>query len=264
MNRKCRVTFLFAVLLVALVTGHAFAALPFLTEDAETLGKGTSQVELWYEGFSDRGTVAGSEVKSVSNLPGATFGHGIAERLDLTLGFLRLWGEDTVDGVRASDAGSAAFTLSAKWNVFEKREFYVAVKPLAGYSYRIGGAADDHATSFGGWLIATREHEGLAVSLNAGYLFNDYGSAAERDSSRKSIWSLSALVTYEILDGLILGLDLVTYTHPDKAQSGVPAFANAGAIFSPAKKIDLSLGFKIGLTEPAPDFAGIAGVTFRF
>jgi hypothetical protein len=30
------------------------------------------------------------------------------------------------------------------------------------------------------------------------------------------------------------------------------------------KSVDLSLGLKFGITKPEPDFAGIAGVTFRF
>lgn len=257
-------TAVLAVLLAGSWAGNACAALPFFTDDAGTLDKGRSQVELWYEGFSDRESVDGSEVKTLANLPGATFGYGVSEHFDLTLGVLRGWSRVTVDGVRSSDPGSAAFTLSAKWNVFEKREFYVTVKPLVAYTYRVGGASEEHATSYGGSLIVTREHGSLDVSLNAGYLFNDYGSAAERDASRSGIWTLSALATYGIVEGWRLGLELWTFTPADKARSGMPAYAQLGAICSPGNTVDLSAGIKIGLTEEAADFAGIAGVTFRF
>lgn len=254
-----------AILLAcAALQDPAFAALPFVTDDAGTLGKGTSQVELWYEGFSNRETVAGSEVKTFANLPGATFGYGVAESLDLTLGFLRAWSEATVDGVRSNDAGSAAFTLGAKWNVFEKRGFYATVKPLVSYTYRVGGTGEEHAASYGGSLVVTREHGSLAVSLNAGYLFNDFGSAAERDARRSGVWSVSALATHGFTEGWKLGLELWTYTPADKARSEMPAYAQVGVICSPGKNLDLGLGFKSGLTEAAADFGGIAGLTFRF
>jgi hypothetical protein len=262
--RKGRVAFLFAAPLVALVTGNAFATLPFITDDAETLGRGTSQAELFYVGDTDRETAGGSTVKTGGNLPGATFGYGVAETLDLTLGFARGWGDSTVDGVRSNDPGSAAFTLSAKWNLFEKREFYVAVKPLVGYSYRVGGASEDHAASYGGWLIATKEHEALAVSLNGGFLYNDHGSAAERRASRSSIWILSALGTYKVLEGLRLGLDVGANTNPDKASAEMHVYALGGAICSLNEDVDLSLGLKFGITKPETDFAGIAGITVRF
>jgi hypothetical protein len=253
-----------AALLMAIFSGQAFAALPFITDDAGTLGRGTSQVELFYVGSTDKETIDGSTVKTDRNLPGATFGYGVAESLDLTLGVARSWGTVTVDGISSNDAGSADFLLNAKWQFHEEAGFRFAVKPLVGYSYHVGGTSDDHVTVYGGWLIATKEHEALAVSLNAGYLYKDYGSAAERDSSRSGIWILSALATYKVLEGLTLGLDVGASTNPDKASSGMPAYALGGAIYSPNKNVDLSLGLKFGITKPEPDLAGIAGITLRF
>jgi hypothetical protein len=138
------------------------------------------------------------------------------------------------------------------------------VKPLVGYSYRVGGASEDHAASYGGWLIATKEHEALAVSLNGGFLYNDHGSAAERRASRSSIWILSALGTYKVLEGLRLGLDVGANTNPDKASAEMHVYALGGAICSLNEDVDLSLGLKFGITKPETDFAGIAGITVRF
>lgn len=257
-------TVIFAASLMAMSPGFAFAALPFITDDAGTLGKGTSQVELWYEGSTDKETVDGSGVKTGGNLPGATLGHGVAEKVDLTVGLGRSWGRITADGVSSNGAGSADFTLNAKWRFYEKTGVSIALKPQVGYSYLVGGAGDDHTTSYGGWLIVTKEHEALAVHLNAGYFYNDYGSAAERDTSRSGIWSLSALATYEVLAGLKLGLDVGASTNPDKASSEMPIYALAGAIYSLNKNVDLSLGLKFGMTKPEPDFAGTAGITVKF
>ena len=176
--------------LTAMMVGQAFAALPFITDDAGTLGKGTSQVELSYERSTDKETVDGSSVKTDGNEIAATFGHGVAEKLDLTLGFARPWGKYEVDGVPSYDVGTADFTLNAKWRFFAQSGLSFAVKPQVAYSYLVGGTNDDHTVSYGGWLIVTKEHDALAVSLNGGYFYNDYGSVAERDASRSDIWSV--------------------------------------------------------------------------
>ena len=240
-----------AVLLIGLWAGIAYAALPFITDDAGTLGRGTSQMELLYVGSTSKETDGGSTVKIDRSLPGATFGYGVAETLDLTLGFARSWGTVTVDGISSNDSGRADYLLNAKWRFFEKGGYRFAVKPLVGYSYHVGGTSDDHVASYGGWFIATREHEALAVSLNAGYFYIDYGSATERDSSRSSIWSLSALATYEVLAGLKVGLDVGASTNPDKASSEIPIYALAGAIYSLNKNVELSLGLKFASQSPS-------------
>jgi len=253
-----------AGLLMGLWAGNATAALPFITDDAGTLGRGASQVELLYVGSTEKETIGGSTVKTDWSLPGATFGNGAAETLDLTLGVARSWGTETVDGISSNDSGNADFLLNAKWKYYEKTGFRFAVKPLVGYSNHVGGTSDDHVTLYGGWFIVTREHEVLAVSLNGGYFYNDYGSAAERESSRSDPWILSALATYKVLEGLTLGLDVGASTNPDKASSEMPVYALGGAIYSPNKNVDLSLGLKFGVTKPEPDFAGIPGITLRF
>lgn len=264
MIAKSRGSTVLAGLLMGLWAGNAPAALPFITDDAGTLGRRTSQVELLYVGSTDKETIGGSTVKTDRSLTGVTFGYGVAEALDLTLGFARSWGAETVDGISSNDSGNANYLLNAKWRCYEKADFLFAVKPLVGYSYHVGGTSDEHVTLYGGWLIVTKEHEALAVSLNGGYFYNDYGSAAERESSRSGIWSLSALATFKVLEGLTLGLDVGASTNPDKASSEMPVYALGGAIYSLNKNVDLSLGLKFGVTKPEPDFAGTAGITVKF
>ena len=250
--------------LMTIIAGNAFGALPFITDDADPLGKGTSQVELWYTRSTDKETVDGSVVKTDGNLPGATLGYGVADSLDLTLGFAREWGKVIVDGASSNDPGSAFFTLNAKWRIYENTGYRFAVKPLAGYSYLVGGMGDDHTVSFGGWFIATKENESLSVSLNAGYIYYDYSSPADRNASRSSIWMVSALASYEVLKGLKLGLDVGASTNEDRADSTIPAYALAGAIYTLNENVDLSLGLNFGITRPAPDFSGTAGITIKF
>jgi hypothetical protein len=203
-------------------------------------------------------------VKTEVNLPGAALSHGVAETVDLAVGFARVWGDTTVDGVTSSDTGNADFLVNVKWRFYETSGLAFTIKPEVGYSYLVGGANDEAVTLYGGRLIVTKEHGALAVNLNAGYFYFDYQSAAERDASRSGIWIVSALATYEVFAGLKLGLDVGASTNPDKAHSELPAYALAGAIYSPGKNLDLSFGIKSGITEPEPDFAGIAGITIRF
>ncbi len=253
-----------AVFFTAMMTGQAFGALPFITDDAGTLGKGTSQAELSYERSTDKETVDGSSMKTDGNEIAATFAHGVAEKLDLTLGFARPWGRYEVDGAPSYDVGTADFTLNAKWQFFNQSGFSFAVKPQVAYSYFVGGTSEDHTVSYGEWLIVTKEHEALSLNLNIGYFYNDYGSAADRDDSRRSIWSVSALAAYEVLKGLKLGCDVGASTNEDKTDSTMPVYALAGAIYSLNENIDVSLGLIFGITKPEPDFSGIAGVTIKF
>jgi Putative MetA-pathway of phenol degradation len=250
--------------LTAMFAGHAFAALPFISDDSGTISKGRSQVELSYERSADKETVDGSDVKNDGNQIAATFGHGIADSFDLTLGFTRPWGKSVVDGVSSNEVGTADFTLDAKWRFCEHSGFVFAAKPEIGYSYLLGGASEDHTTWYGGWLIATKETDAFSISLNGGYFYNDYGSAADRDTSRSGIWSISALVTYEALEGLALGLDVGASTNPDRSSGEMPAYALGGAIYSLNRNIDLSLGLQVGITNPEPDVSGIAGITISF
>lgn len=146
-----------AAFFLATLARNAFAGLPFITDDAGTLGKGTSQVEWSYERSADKESVEGSSVKIDGNRIAATFGHGIAETVDLTLGFARPWGRSVVDDVSSNEVGTADFTLNAKWRFGEFSGWVFAVKPEIGYSYLVGGASEDHATSYGGWLIAAKK-----------------------------------------------------------------------------------------------------------
>jgi len=203
-------------------------------------------------------------VKNDGNQVAASFGHEVAETFDLTLGFARPWGKSVVDGVSSNEVGTAGLTLDAKWRFCEHSGIVFAVEPGIGYSYLVGGASVDHTTWYGGWLIATKEIEAFAVSMNGGYFYNDYGSPAGRDTSRSSIWSISALATYEVLEGLALGLDVGASTNPDKSFSEMPVYALVGAIYSLNGKVDLSLGLQVGITDPEPDVYGIAGVTISF
>jgi len=51
---KCTGRVALSAFLIAMIAEHAFAALPFISDDAGTVSKGRSQVELSYERSADR------------------------------------------------------------------------------------------------------------------------------------------------------------------------------------------------------------------
>lgn len=137
---------IFSTALLLLSAGTSFAAHPLVSDDAGTLGKGNMQVELIGEIGTDKETAGGSTTKTSGKQVATSFGVGLADKIDLTVGFARPWGSGDIDGATFKDAGSADFSLAIKWQVYENEGFSVAVKPQLGYSYAVG-VSDDNTTS---------------------------------------------------------------------------------------------------------------------
>lgn len=242
----------------------AFAAHPLVSDDTGTLGKGNIQVELNGDISSDRESADGSTTKTFGKQLATSFGVGVAEKIDLAVGFARPWGNGNTDDVAFKDPGSADFALSMKWQAWEHEGFSVAVKPQFGYSYAVGVAPHDHTTSYGATMILSKEVEALAFHLNAGYNRNQYDLEATREASRSDIWSFSMATTYEVVKNLKLVADFGGATNENKADSTLPIFAVGGFIYSVNKNLDLSSGVKVGLSKPETDLTGTFGATIKF
>lgn len=252
-----------ATLLLTLSAGTCFAAHPLISDDAGTLGKGNMQVELNGELGTDKETSGGSTTKTTGKQAAASFGIGVTDKIDVSLGVTRPWGDGDVDGVSFTDAGSADFSLAMKWQIYEREGLAVAVKPQLGYSYAVGASAD-HTVSYGAALVVSKEFEPFAVHLNIGYTYNDYNMAEVRDATRSSLMSYSLAGTCEVVKDLKLVADVGAATNSDKASSDMPVFGLGGMIYSPNKSLDLSAGLKAGLTKPETDLTGLLGVTLKF
>ena len=249
--------------LLLLSAGTSFAAHPLISDDAGTLGKGNMQVELNGDISSDKETAGGSTTKTAGKQLAATFGIGVTDKIDVTGGFTRPWGSGDVDGAIFNDTGSADFSLSMKWQVYEHEGFSVAVKPQLGYSYAVG-TTDDYAVSYGAALVVSKEFEPFAVHLNAGYAYNNYNLTAVKDASRSSILNVSVAGTYEVIKNLKMVADVGAATNGDKESNIMPVFGLVGVIYSLNKNVDLSAGIKVGLTKPEDDLTGTFGATFKF
>lgn len=264
MKQKKRVLACAATLLL-LTAGTSFAAHPLVSDDAGTLGKGTIQVELNGDFGSDKESRERTTSKYKSSQVAATVGIGVTDKIDVTFGYTRPWGDGDVDGTPFKDVGSSDFSLSMKWQVYEHEGFSIAVKPQIGYSYAVGVPENDYTMSYGTALIFTKEIEPFAFHLNVGYTYNDYNLAAVRDANRNSIWNFSLGTTYDVVkEKLKAVVDFGATTNEDKTVSEMPVFGLAGLIYSVNKNVDLSAGIKVGLTEPENDLTGTFGATLKF
>jgi hypothetical protein len=242
----------------------AFAAHPLITDDAGTLGKGTVQVELNGDVGTDKETNAGQTINYNSSQIASTMGVGVTDKIDITFGYTRPWGSGDEAGTIFKDNGSSDFSLSMKWQVYEREGFTVAVKPQIDYSYALGVPEDDHTISYGATLIFSKELEAFAFHLNLGYTYNDYNLAEVRETSRNSILNFSLATTYEVIKDLKAVADFGAATAQDETANEMLVFGLAGFIYSLNNIVDLSAGVKVGLTNPETDFAGTFGITLKF
>lgn len=242
----------------------AFAAHPMITDDAGTLGKGTIQVELNGDIGTDRNTHSEHTTYNSSQIA-TTIGFGVADKIDVTFGYTRPWGDGDVNGTAFHDNGSNDLGLNMKLHLFEHEGISFAVKPQIGYSYILGGQENDYTMSYGLSLILTKEFEPFALHANVGYTYNDYNLASDRDANRDSLWNFSLAATYDVIkEKLKIAADFGANTSQDKLYNEMLVYGLAGFIYSLNKNIDLSAGIKAGLTEPETDLTGTFGLTLKF
>lgn len=253
----------YTVMLLLLSTGTGFAAHPLVSDDAGTLGKGNMQVELIGEISSNKDTVAGETTKTTGKQLATSFGVGLADKLDLSVGFARPWGNGNADGESFKDVGSADFSLSIKWQVYEHEGFSIALKPVFSYSYAVG-ISDDHAISYGAAAVLSKEFKPFSTHLNIDYIYSDHNLADIKSTRRSSTWSACIGTTYEIINDLKIVSDFGISTNEDKTTHNMPVFGLLGAIYTLNKRVDLSIGIKAGLTKPETDLTGTLGATLKF
>lgn len=212
------------LLLLVLYPGWAAASHPLLTEDTGVLGKGGSQIELHGERIRDQGA---RDTESF-----LTLSHGIAGAADFQVEL----------PLNQGDA-----LLSLKWRMLEGKGLSLALKPdlYEGGSWAVNLAA--------GYALGRLELLG-----HAAYLRNRL--PGERQSLRHA--SLAALLA--ATDKLKLVLDVSRDTDPDPAGRASVRERVLGATYALSDDIDIGLGVKSGLSDPADDRSLRAGIKIRW
>lgn len=231
---------LLVLLLLPVYPTGAWASHPLITEDTGVLGRGVWQIELHGERFSDRED--GSTARGID--ASAVLSYGVTERADLQLELPYL--REETDGAVVKGRGDASVSL--KWRFLELDRLSLVFKPDIHEGRRWG------ANFAAGYQIGSLELLG-----HAGYLRN-----RNRIGERASLWHASVAALYAATDKLKLALDLGRDTNPDGDSRGAVREIVLGLIYAPWEAVDIGLGLKKGLSEPADDRSLLAGVKFRF
>jgi hypothetical protein len=237
------------------------AALPMITDDTGTQGKGKFQIEAAVEHDRDEEQFSGVTTRERDYAVAIALTAGITDALDLAVAAPYLWNSSSVDGggsSRVSGIGDTA--LVAKWRFLEKDGISFGLKPFvtlpSGNDAKgLGGGK----VGYGAFLLNSTEFEPWTFHLNLGYSRN-----LNTLGERTDIWRASAAAVYAVSKHWKLCADTGIGTNTDKTSETEPAYLLVGFIYAPAENLELSLGVKQGLNNQATDWAVFPGVTYRF
>ncbi len=252
---------LVVIILCVLMPAAAWPALPLITDDTGTQGKGKFLLEFGGEYDRDRETDAGVLVRETDHALTTVLTYGIAERVDVFVGVPYIRAVIRTDGGPGADVrGVSDTTFGAKWRFYERSGSSLAVEPLASLptgneEEGLGSGKIDYGTH----VIGTHESGPWEFDADFAYIRNE-----NKIGERVNVWHASMAAVYEAAKGLKICADIGADTNRDKTSEIEPAYLLGGIIYSATKDIDFSFGLKAGLNTPATDFAVLPGVTYRF
>jgi hypothetical protein len=241
---------------ILFITSDVFAAIPLITDDAGTMGKGKSQIELSGAYSDDREDGVTSKGTAIST----TFTYGIANEVDiyLTVPYQFLRAED--DESPQKNDGFSDIAIEAKWRFFEKNGFSMALKP--GITLPTGneekGLGKGRAAYYL-YFITSKEVAPWAFHFNLAYFRNE-----NRNDERHDIWHASLASTLEVMKNLKLVGDIGVESNPEKSSAALPAYILGGFVYSVRENFDIGLGVKGALTVAETDISLRGGITWRF
>jgi hypothetical protein len=243
-------------LMIGLFCSTVYAAIPLVTDDTGTQGKGKFQLELAGEYAHDKEEGVTNKDSTFS----AALTYGLADTIDVVLAVPYQSLRSDEAGCRTRENGMSDLAIEAKWRLYEKDGLSLALKP--GVTFPTGN--DEKELGAGKmtyylYFITSKEMAPWSFHLNLAYFRNE-----NKGDDRKDIWHASAASTVEVMKGLKLVGDIGIETNPEAASGNSPAYILGGLIYSPAENIDIGLGVKGGLTKSETDIAVRGGVTWRF
>jgi hypothetical protein len=239
---------------------EAFAALPLITDDTGTQGKGKFQVEAAGSWATDQEDVEGEGVWEISSVASLVFTAGASETVDLVAEVPYAWITTKEGGQDTKTNGMTDMVLAAKWRFLQKDKFSLAFKP--GLLLPTGDENKGLGTGKIGYLamfISTYETDPWAFDVNVAYF-----EVENKVDERTNIWFASMAARFAVADAWTLVGEVGATRISDKADSSHPAFGQVGMIYSPKEYLDLSAGLLMGLNDAEVDEAIRVGVTLRF
>ncbi len=247
---------------LVLLPGTTWSALPLITDDTGTQGKGKFQVEVGGEYDREKETFEGVTVKETDYLITPTLTYGITDPVDIFITVPYVWSSVETEGDPGAGRvnGISDTTFGAKWRFYEKEKLSFGLKPIVtvptgNYEKTLGTGRVDYGVT----LIITREFDPWAFHANFGYTRNE-----NRIGERENLWHVSAAAEYEVVKDLKLCADAGVDTNRDKTSEVEPAYLLGGIIYSAAENMELSFAVKKALNDAEIDWAILPGITYRF
>jgi hypothetical protein len=261
---------LFSSSLVLHLSPLAWAGHPFITDDADTQGKGNWQLELQAEHRRHDASASGVRLRARDTLFNPVLTYGILESVEVALGLNYQRSRVSESGaVPGRESGLSDSSLEIKWNFYEKDGFSLALKP--GISLPTGDEQRGLGTgriSWGTNFIAGYEAEPWTWLANVEYFRARYRLARDVEDSRSNLWRVSVGAAYEVREGTKLVGELGARTNEARSDPFFPGrratFAMLGVIYSPTRKIDFDVGVRKGLNRAETDTVILAGATIRW
>jgi opacity protein-like surface antigen len=250
------------LLAVALaVPSVSFAIHPLITDDAGTVGKGQTQIEMNGEVASDKEADQDVETEEIGTQLSTVLTYGISDTIDIVVGVPYLWSRTRENGDTVhNDRGFSDVSIEMKWRFYEHDGLSLALKPgltLPTGNYRKSLGSGRH--TYGLAFIVTKGMEPFTFHVNAGYRRNE-----NKVDERKDIWAASIAGEFKLSEALTLVGNAGLERNADFASNTPPAFALAGVIYNVTENVALDAGFKVGLDKAETDHAILAGITVKF
>ena len=273
----CRRVFVGLVVASSLIphpSSLVWAAHPFLTDDTGTQGTGNWQLEL--QGQRNRhGHAADAGAGPVNQERRLTLftpvlTYGLRDNLDVALGLNHVRNRVSENGIVVDEAsGTSDSSLELKWRFFEQGDFSLALKP--GLSLPTGDENRGLGTGRVSWglgFIAAYEAGPWTFLGNVAYTRLRFKLEPDAAATREDLWRVSGGASYSVAESVKLVGELGVRTNEAKNDPFQPGrygqFAMLGAIYSPAKNIDLDVGLRKGLNRAETDTVFLLGATFRW
>jgi hypothetical protein len=248
------------LILLLFMPAAAWAALPLITDDTGTQGKGRFQVEASGTLNTDQKNETGETGREIKSIVDLTLTAGVSETVDLLVDVPYVWNKLNETGETARNDGFTDLVVAGKWRFYDKERLSLAIKP--GILLPTGDEDKGSGTGHVGYfvtMISSVQLTPCAFDLNLAYY-----DLANKTDERNNIWFGSLAVRFKITGAWALVGEVGARRNADKMDSSSPSFAQIGIIYSPKEYVDLSAGFLMGLNDSEVDEAIRLGMTFRF
>lgn len=247
--------------LIFLLAAHwpvsARAAHPLFTEDTGTQGAGRYQIEL----TRDRSRNTDDGVRTLARSSNAVFSAGLTDNLDFILSLPHERLIEKTGATKSTYSGYADTEIAAKWRFYEDGALSFALRPGLGLPTgdESEGMSAGHVSP-SVFAVSSYERASWVFHVHVGYApIRDRGP-----DEHGHVYHGSIAAEYHMNERLRVVSDASVERNTDR--NGYPNIGSMviGLVFSLTPNLDFDLGYRKGLTDPAPDHNWLTGLAFRF